>query len=213
MQPKKWNSPVCTNLKITLIKSNFIRSIDVSETIPNLNSAKNESGGTNKVAYSSIRCVFGEAIVTEIVVYKKWPRSMRLDFLGHRTLFWLPTLFWKPKKWNSPICTNLKITLIKRSFIRSLYVSETIPNLNSAVNESGGTNKVAYSGIRCVFGEAIVTEIVVYKKWPRSMRLDSLGHRTLFRLPTLFWIKDKEPDSAHHFRQVVNNSHKGVRAW
>ena len=213
MQPKKWNSPICTNLKITLIKSNFIRSVDVSETIPNLNSAKNESGGTNKVAYSSIRCVFGEAIVTEIVVYKKWPRSMMLDFLGRRTLSWLPTMFWKPKKRNSPICTNLKITLTKRNFIRSIDVSETIPNLKSAVNESGGTIKVAYSGIRCVFGEAIVTEIVVYKKWPRSMRLDSLGHRTLFWLPTLFWIKDKEPDSAHHFRQVVNNSHKGVRTW
>ena len=150
-KPKKWNSPICTNLKITLIKSNFIGSVDVSETIPNLNSAVNESGGTNKVAYSSIRCVFVDAALAEIVVYKKWPRSMRLDFLGHRTLFWLPTLFWKPKKWNSPICTYLKITLIKRNFIRSLDVSETIPNLNSAVNESGGTNKVAYSSIRCVW--------------------------------------------------------------
>ena len=119
----------------------------------------------------------------------------------------------QPKKWNSPICTNLKITLIKRNFIRSIDASETIPNLNSAVNESGGTNKVAYSSIRCVFVDAVVAEIVVYKKWPRSMRLDFLGNQTLFWLPTLFWIKDKEPDSANHFRQVVNNFHKSVRAW
>ena len=46
-------------------------SLDVSETTPNLNSAVNESGRTNREAYSSIRCVFEEVVVAEIVVYKK----------------------------------------------------------------------------------------------------------------------------------------------
>ena len=84
MQPKEWNSSICTNLTVSLIRGNFSFDIDVSETVPNLNSAVNASGGTNKIAYTSIGSVFGAMIIAEIVIYEKRPRTMRFNLFDHR---------------------------------------------------------------------------------------------------------------------------------
>ena len=72
------------------MKGNFTKSIDVSETVLNLNPAVNGSRGTNEVAYTSMWSMFGAMLSAEIVIYKKYPNSMRLNFFDHRTLFWSP---------------------------------------------------------------------------------------------------------------------------
>ena len=33
--------------------------------------------------------LFGALAIDEDVIYKKYPRSMRLNFFDHRTLFWI----------------------------------------------------------------------------------------------------------------------------
>ena len=42
------------------------------------------------MAFTSIWGVFGAMVNAEIVIYKKYPRSMRLNFFDHRTWFWPP---------------------------------------------------------------------------------------------------------------------------
>ena len=42
------------------------------------------------MAFKGIWGVFGAMVIAEIVIYKKYPRSMRLNFFDHRTLFWSP---------------------------------------------------------------------------------------------------------------------------
>ena len=54
VQPKEWNSAICTNLKVSLIKVNFTICIDVSETVPNTKYTVNTSGGTIRMAYTSM---------------------------------------------------------------------------------------------------------------------------------------------------------------
>ena len=78
------------NIKVSLIKGNFTISIDVSETVPNTKYTANASRGTIRMAFTSIWGVFGAMVIAEIVIYKKYPRSMRLNFFDHRTLFWPP---------------------------------------------------------------------------------------------------------------------------
>ena len=85
VQPKEWNSAICTNLKVSLIKGNFTISIDVSEAVPNTKYTVNASRGTIRMAFTSIWGVFGAMVIAEIVIYKKYPRSMSLNFFDHRT--------------------------------------------------------------------------------------------------------------------------------
>ena len=33
--------------------------------------------------------LFGAMVIAEIVIYKNYPRSMRLNFFDHRTSFWI----------------------------------------------------------------------------------------------------------------------------
>ena len=70
--------------KVSLIKGNFTISIDVSETVPNTKYTVNASRGTIRMAFTSIWGVFGAMVIAEIVIYKKYPRSMRLNFFDHR---------------------------------------------------------------------------------------------------------------------------------
>ena len=72
------------NLKVSLIKGTFTISIDVSETVPNTKYTVNASRGTIRMAFTSIWGVFGAMVIAEIVIYKKYPRSMRLNFFDHR---------------------------------------------------------------------------------------------------------------------------------
>ena len=72
------------------MKRNFKICIDVSETVPNTEYTVNTSGGTIRMAYTSMWGVFGALGIAEIAIYKKYPRSMRLIFFDHRTLFWSP---------------------------------------------------------------------------------------------------------------------------
>ena len=72
-------------LKVSLIKGNFTISIDVSETVPNTKYTVNASRGTIRMVFTSIWGVFGAMVIAEIVIYKKYPRSMRLNFFDHRT--------------------------------------------------------------------------------------------------------------------------------
>ena len=85
VQPKEWNSAIYTNLKVSLIKGNFTISIDVSETVPNTKYTVNASRRTIRMAFTKIWGVFGAMVNAEIVIYKKYPRSMRLNFFDHRT--------------------------------------------------------------------------------------------------------------------------------
>ena len=71
--------------KVSLIKGKFTISIDVSETVPNTKYTVNASRGTIRMAFTSIWGVFGAMVIAEIVIYKKYPRSMRLNFFDHRT--------------------------------------------------------------------------------------------------------------------------------
>ena len=90
VQPKEGNSAICTNLKVSLIKGNSTICIDVSEAVPNIKYTVNSSRGTIRMAFTKIWGVFGAMVIAEIVIYKKYPRSMRLNFFDHRTLFWSP---------------------------------------------------------------------------------------------------------------------------
>ena len=90
VQPKEWNPAICTNSKVSLIKGNYTISIDVSETVPNIKYTVYASRGTIRMAFKSIWGVFGAMVTAEIVIYKKYPRSMRLNFFDHRTLYWSP---------------------------------------------------------------------------------------------------------------------------
>ena len=67
---------ICTNLKddpllkVSLIKGNYTISIDVSETVPNINYTVYASRGTIRMAFTSIYGVVGAMIIAEIVIYK-----------------------------------------------------------------------------------------------------------------------------------------------
>ena len=76
-----------TKLKVSLIKGNYTISIDVSETVPNIKYTVYASRETIRMALTSIWGVFGAMVIAKIVIYKKYPRSMRLNFFDHRTLF------------------------------------------------------------------------------------------------------------------------------
>ena len=108
MQPIEWNSAICSNLKVSLRKWNSTICIDVSETVPKTKYTVKTSEGTIRMAFTSMWGLFGAMVIAEIVNYKKYPRSMGLNFFDHWTLFWLPNrqflsdfahLLWASSTW------------------------------------------------------------------------------------------------------------------
>ena len=62
------------------------------------------------MAFTSIWSVFGAMVIAEIVIYKKYPRSMRLNFFDHRTWFWPPNRqFWSEMAHFLWACSTLAI--------------------------------------------------------------------------------------------------------
>ena len=189
VQPKVWNLTICTNLKFSFIKGDYTNSIDVSETVPILNFAVYESGKRLKKAYTSIRILFGA--IVEIVVYKKWPRSMRLIVFDHQTFFWLPNrLFWSDLA--HFLWANYKVDIVgdKRKRIGSsepFHFGQSFTNFQKNVR--------ARWGLTC-----FITEIFLVNKSSIMIQLSS------------FFLGRLHLSHRFHLRHVLTNLPKSVRA-